>query len=464
MLVDQDLKQRARRPRRRSDRLHGRRRRPPRGARRPSRHAADGAAPRTDAPSSPPRRHGGRQRAAVPAGRAARQRRAAERVESCATRSPPQAFARVMPSARRALERARAERRTTCEPTGPGGRVLKEDVLRAREKRRGAGRQPARAGADRGERDEEVVPMSPIRRRIAERLVEAQQTAALLTTFNEIDMSAVMALRKQHQDAFRRSTASSSASCRSSSRRRSTRSSWSRRSTPRSAATTSSISNYYDIGIAVGGGKGLVVPVLRNAERLSFAEIELAIADFGARAQGQQARRSTSCRAARSRSPTAASSARCSRRRSSTRRKAASSGLHAIQDRPVAVDGQVVIRPMMYVALTYDHRIVDGREAVTFLKRIKDCVEEPSADACSKSEATGATDGDTARFDRHRRRPRRLRRRHSRGAARPERRVRRERAGARRHLPARRLHPEQGAARVQRALPRGVARARATSA
>ena len=226
--------------------------------------------------------------------------------------------------------------------------------------------------------------MSQRRRHIAERLVEAQQHRG----------AAHDVQRDRHVRRDGAAQASTSRPSRSATAsklglhvvlrqgRRSTRSRRFPRSTPRSAATTSSTSNYYDIGIAVGGGKGLVVPVLRDAERLSFAEIEAAIADFGQARRGKQAHARRAARAARSRSPTAASTARCSRRRSSTRRRAASSACTPSRTAPSPSNGQVVIRPMMYVALTYDHRIVDGREAVRFLVRIKELVEDP-ARCCS---------------------------------------------------------------------------------
>ena len=221
--------------------------------------------------------------------------------------------------------------------------------------------------------------MSPIRRRIAERLVEAQQTAALLTTFNEIDMTAVMALRKEHQEAFSEALRRSklgfmSFFVKAVDRRAQARS---RQLNAEIRGTDIVYHNYYDIGIAVGGGKGLVVPVLRNAERLSFAEIEQTIADFGKRAQENK----LELEELQGGTFTISNGGIYGSLLSTPIVNPPQSGilgLHAIQDRPVAVNGQVVIRPMMYVALTYDHRIVDGREAVTFLKRIKECIEEPA--------------------------------------------------------------------------------------
>jgi 2-oxoglutarate dehydrogenase E2 component (dihydrolipoamide succinyltransferase) len=228
-----------------------------------------------------------------------------------------------------------------------------------------------------GSREEQVVPMTPIRRRIAERLVEAQKSAALLTTFNQIDMSAVMALRKQHQQTFQAKyqvkvgfmsffvKAAIEAL----------------KATPQLNAEVRGhdivYRNYYDIGIAVGGGKGLVVPVLRNAERMSFAEIERAIADFTQRAQSNQLKVDE----IQGGTFTISNGGIYGSMLSTPIVNPPQSGvlgLHAIEDRPVARDSAVVIRPMMYVALTYDHRVVDGREAVTFLKRIKDLIEDPA--------------------------------------------------------------------------------------
>jgi 2-oxoglutarate dehydrogenase E2 component (dihydrolipoamide succinyltransferase) len=277
--------------------------------------------------------------------------------------------------------------------TGPGGRVLKEDVERqvAAGARPGApapdGAKPiAPAQADLGvgravpvhaADGEEVVPMTMLRRRIAERLVQAQQTAALLTTFNEIDMSAAVALRKEHQEAFQTRygiklgfmsffvKAAIDAL----------------KAVPAVNAEIRGASivykNYYDIGVAVGGGRGLVVPVVRNADRLSFAEVELVVADFAKRAQDNTLKLEELTGG----TFTITNGGIYGSMMSTPIVNPPQSGIlgmHAIQERPVARDGQVVVRPMMYVALTYDHRIVDGREAVTFLRRIKDVIETPA--------------------------------------------------------------------------------------
>lgn len=218
--------------------------------------------------------------------------------------------------------------------------------------------------------------MSPMRATIARRLVEAQQTAALLTTFNEADMSAVIALRTRLRESFEKKygvklgfmsffvKAAVDALKQFPAVNAEIR------------GETIVYRNYYDIGIAVGGGKGLVVPILRNAELMSFAEIERAIADFAARAKENRIGLEELKGGTFSISNGGIYGSLLSTPIVNPPQSGIL-GLHAIQDRPVAVDGQVVIRPMMYLALTYDHRIVDGREAVSFLRRIKECIESP---------------------------------------------------------------------------------------
>ena len=281
----------------------------------------------------------------------------------------------VLPAARRILEQAGIDP-SQVKGTGPGGRVLKEDAERAA--KQGPPASPATDDAPRGgSRREERVPMSPMRRRIAERLVSAQQGAALLTTFNEIDMSAVMALRKQYQDEFVKRheiklgfmsffvKASIDAL----------------RQFPQLNAEideqTIVYRDYYDIGIAVSTDRGLLVPIVRNAEQLGFAEIELAIADFGTRARDNKIKLDELTGGTFTISNGGIFGSLLSTPIVNPPQSGVL-GLHAIQERPVAIDGEIVIRPMMYVALTYDHRIVDGREAVTFLRRIKEAIENPT--------------------------------------------------------------------------------------
>lgn len=306
-----------------------------------------------------------------------------------ATGAPPATEARaagaaahVMPAARRALADAGLQP-ADVQPTGPGGRLLKEDVQR-HVAQGGDGARPAATPTTQpppappaADRHEEVVPMTMLRRRIAQRLVEAKQTMAMLTTFNEVDMSAIFALRDQHGEDFNKKygiklglmsffvKAAIDA-------------------LKRFPAVNAEIrghdivyKNYYDIGIAVSTDQGLVVPVVRGAERLSFAEVELAIADLAKRAR----ERKIAVEELQGGTFTITNGGVFGSLLATpiiNPPQSAILGLHAIQDRPVARNGQVVIRPMMYIALTYDHRIIDGRESVSFLKRIKECVEEPA--------------------------------------------------------------------------------------
>jgi 2-oxoglutarate dehydrogenase E2 component (dihydrolipoamide succinyltransferase) len=217
---------------------------------------------------------------------------------------------------------------------------------------------------------EEIVPMTPIRRRIAERLVEAQKNAALLTTFNQVDMTAVIRLRTEHQDAFHLKYGVRLGFM-----------SFFVKAVIEALKMTPQINaeirghdivfrRYYDIGIAIGGAKGLVVPVLRGAERMSFGEIEKQIADFAARAREGKLKVDELQGGTFTISNGGVYGSMLSTPIVNPPQSGVL-GLHAIEDRPVARDGAVVVRPMMYLALSYDHRIVDGREAVTCLKRIR---------------------------------------------------------------------------------------------
>ncbi|MBI3192225.1 MAG: dihydrolipoyllysine-residue succinyltransferase, partial [Pedosphaera parvula] len=303
---------------------------------------------------------------------------------------PPEGFARVMPAARRALAESGVSPAEVV-PTGPGGRMLKEDVLRAQLEAAPPAPEPAMAPAPAVARapapapapaagvgrTEEVVAMTPMRKRIAERLVESLQKSAQLTTFNEVDMSAVFALRKEYQERFQAKYSIKlgivsffvKAAIEAL------------KQTPEVNAevrgTDIVYKNYYDIGVAVGGGKGLVVPIIRNAERLSFAETELAIADYAKRAQEGKLR----LEELQGGTFTISNGGVYGNLLSTpivNPPQSAILGLHVIQERAVVREGQIVARPMMYVAMSYDHRIIDGREAVGFLKRIKDCVEQPA--------------------------------------------------------------------------------------
>jgi len=227
------------------------------------------------------------------------------------------------------------------------------------------------------EREEEALPMSLLRRRVAERLVQAQQTAALLTTFNEIDMTAVMALREAHQEDFQQRHGVKLGLMPFFVKANIDALKLIPELNAEIRGTEIVYRHYYDIGIAIGSGRGLVVPVLRNAERLGIAEIETAIADFSRRAKANQ----LTLDELQGGTFTISNGGVYGSLLSTPIVNPPQSGilgLHAIQDRPVARDGQIVIRSMMYVALTYDHRIVDGREAVTFLNHITACVEDPA--------------------------------------------------------------------------------------
>ena len=224
---------------------------------------------------------------------------------------------------------------------------------------------------------EEIVPMSRLRQTIARRLKEAQNTAAMLTTFNDVDMSAVMALRKSHQDAFVKKYGIKlgfmsffAKACIAA-----------LQELPAVNAeiygTDLIYKNYYNIGVAVGTENGLVVPVIRDADRMGFAQIESTIADFGKRARDGKL-----SMAEMSGGTFTISNGGIYGSMLSTpilnQPQSAILGMHRIEERPVAVNGEVVIRPMMYLALSYDHRIIDGREAVTFLVKVKENIEDPS--------------------------------------------------------------------------------------
>jgi len=285
---------------------------------------------------------------------------------------------RVMPAAARVLGEAGVPAAGVVG-TGPGGRITKVDAVAATAKPAPPAVKPPASAPPRvgGSREERYQLISPIRQRIAERLVAAQQQAALLTTFNECDMSTVMALRAKFKDQFQERYGAKLGFM-----------SFFVRAAVEALRAVPQVNaeyrephivyrDYCDIGIAVGGGKGLVVPVLRNAETMSFAQIELAIGEFARRAADNKLK----LEELQGGTFTISNGGVYGSMLSTPIINPPQSGilgLHSIQDRPMAVNGQVVIRPMMYLALTYDHRLVDGREAVTFLKRIKDTIEDPS--------------------------------------------------------------------------------------
>jgi 2-oxoglutarate dehydrogenase E2 component (dihydrolipoamide succinyltransferase) len=282
---------------------------------------------------------------------------------------PADDASRSGPAARKLLAEHGLEA-TAVPASGPGGRVTKGDVLAH------IAAQPPATTARSAAPREERVKMTRLRRTIAARLVEAQATAAILTTFNEIDMSAVMAARSRHKDAFEK--------------KHGVRLGFSSffakavvaalREVPEVNAEIDGdeivFKNYYHLGMAVSAPTGLVVPVIRDCDRKSFAEIEAALADLAERARDGK----LSPDEMRGGTFTISNGGVFGSLLSTpilNRPQSGILGLHKIEDRPIAQGGEVVVRPMMYVALSYDHRLVDGREAVTFLVRVKQAIESP---------------------------------------------------------------------------------------
>jgi 2-oxoglutarate dehydrogenase E2 component (dihydrolipoamide succinyltransferase) len=282
-----------------------------------------------------------------------------------------------MPSAARLAEE-RGIAPAALQGTGKAGRITKGDVLEALEARaRPAPREEMQLPAERprGEREERV-PMTRLRRTIALRLKAAQNTAAMLTTFNEVDMGAIMELRNEYKEAFEKRHGVKLGfmsffvkAC--------------IQALQEFPAVNAEIEgediiykNYYDIGVAVGTERGLVVPVLRDADTQSMAEIERNIHDFGTRARDGKLK----IEELQGGTFTITNGGVFGSLLSTPILNAPQSGIlgmHKIEQRPVVVDGKIEIRAMMYLALSYDHRIVDGREAVTFLVRVKESLEGP---------------------------------------------------------------------------------------
>jgi 2-oxoglutarate dehydrogenase E2 component (dihydrolipoamide succinyltransferase) len=302
-----------------------------------------------------------------------------------ATAAPPPADAPLPPSVRRIAAETGIDP-STVSGTGKDGRVTKGDMLAAIER---AAAQPtpvvqpaaavqvrAPSPADDAAREERV-KMTRLRQTIARRLKDAQNTAAMLTTFNEVDMGHVMALRTQYRDLFEKKHGTKLGfmgffvkAC--------------VQALKEIPAVNAEIDgadiiykNYYHLGIAVGTERGLVVPVVRDCDQKSLADIEKSIADFGKRARDGTLKLDE----LQGGTFTITNGGIYGSLMSTPILNAPQSGIlgmHKIQDRPMAAAGKVEIRPMMYLALSYDHRIVDGREAVTFLVRVKECLEDPA--------------------------------------------------------------------------------------
>ncbi|MDP8900133.1 MAG: 2-oxoglutarate dehydrogenase complex dihydrolipoyllysine-residue succinyltransferase [Actinomycetota bacterium] len=301
---------------------------------------------------------------------------------------------RASPSVRKLAEEYGVQL-AEVEGSGSGGRITRDDVERlirqqgssgstsAPEKpaeQDGKGRQPApQPAAQNGRADlEERVRVSRRRQTIAQRLVESQQTAAMLTTFNEVDMTAVMALRKRRKDAFQERTGA----------RLGFMSFFAKaaigalKAYPKVNAELQGnelvLKRYYDLGVAVSTDEGLVVPVVRDADRKSFAEIEGGIADLAVKAREGKLKIEDLTGG----TFTITNGGIFGSLLSTpilTMPQVAILGMHKIQERPMVVDGEVQVRPMMYLALSYDHRVIDGAEAVGFLVRIKELIEDPES-------------------------------------------------------------------------------------
>ncbi|MBL4681801.1 MAG: 2-oxoglutarate dehydrogenase complex dihydrolipoyllysine-residue succinyltransferase [Pseudomonadales bacterium] len=266
--------------------------------------------------------------------------------------------------------------------SGKGGRITKEDVLKAVasvEKQPTVSAMPAAANEPIAEgRVERRVPMTRLRASIARRLIEAQETAAMLTTFNEVDMTAIMELRTLYKDAFEKAHDGTRLGFMSFFVRASVE------ALKRFPAVNASLDGndivyhgYQDVGVAVGSPRGLVVPVLRDADSLTLAEIESQIRDYGLKARDNKLTMDDMMGGTFTISNGGVFGSLLSTPILNPPQTGIL-GMHKIQERPMAVNGEVKIRPMMYLALSYDHRLIDGQEAVRFLVTIKDFLEEPA--------------------------------------------------------------------------------------
>ena len=314
----------------------------------------------------------------------------------------PEAGGKLSPAAKRVAEENKVDPKTVAG-SGRDGRVSKSDVVNYLSLKEGSTPSPATPAAAaaaaaaapsstaakaapaqfvpapsaRGNRAEQHVPMTRLRARIAERMVQAQATQALLTSFNEVDLQAVNELRARYKDPFEKQYGVKlgfmsffAKAC--------------VEALKRFPSVNASVDGndivyheYFDIGVAVSTDRGLIVPVLRDTDQLSFADIEKSIANFASRARAG----SITIEELTGGTFTITNGGVFGSLMSTpivNSPQSAILGMHKIQDRPVVVDGQVVVRPMMYIALTYDHRIIDGREAVQFLVTVKQCLEDPA--------------------------------------------------------------------------------------
>ncbi|MER1090141.1 2-oxoglutarate dehydrogenase complex dihydrolipoyllysine-residue succinyltransferase [Pseudomonas aeruginosa] len=291
----------------------------------------------------------------------------------------------LSPAARKLAEEAGIDPNSIAG-TGKGGRVTKEDVVAAVEAKKNAPAAPAKPAAPAaeapifaaGDRVEKRVPMTRLRAKVAERLVEAQSAMAMLTTFNEVNMKPIMDLRSKYKDLFEKKHNGVRLGFMSFFVKAATE------ALKRFPGVNASIDGndivyhgYQDIGVAVSSDRGLVVPVLRNAEFMSLAEIEGGIANFGKKAKEGKLTIEDMTGGTFTISNGGVFGSLLSTPIVNPPQTAIL-GMHKIQERPMAVNGQVVILPMMYLALSYDHRLIDGKEAVSFLVAIKDLLEDPA--------------------------------------------------------------------------------------
>jgi 2-oxoglutarate dehydrogenase E2 component (dihydrolipoamide succinyltransferase) len=304
--------------------------------------------------------------------------------DGAATVAPATAPGKLSPAAKRVAEENKVDPKAVTG-SGRDGRVSKSDVVNYLSGKEAApnaspaapkSAEPLSVRAP-GARGEQRVPMTRLRARIAERMVQAQSTQALLTSFNEVDLKAVNELRARYKDAFEKKNGVKlgfmsffTKAC--------------AEALKRFPSVNASVDgndivyhDYFDVGVAVSTERGLIVPVLRDADQASFADIEKSIANFAARARAG----TITLEELTGGTFTITNGGTFGSLLSTpivNSPQSAILGMHKIQDRAVVVDGQVVVRPMMYVALTYDHRIIDGREAVQFLVTVKQCLEDPA--------------------------------------------------------------------------------------
>jgi 2-oxoglutarate dehydrogenase E2 component (dihydrolipoamide succinyltransferase) len=298
--------------------------------------------------------------------------------------APGASAAKLSPAAKRVVEENKLDPSTVLG-SGRDGRVSKSDVVNYLSAKDATPAQPkappatarAQSPAARGARAEQRVPMTRLRARIAERMVQAQATQALLTSFNEVDLKGVNELRSRYREQFEKQHGAKlgfmsffTKACVEALRK-----------FPSVNASVDGndivYHEYFDVGVAVSTDRGLIVPVLRDADHMSFADIEKSIANFAGRARAG----TITMEELTGGTFTITNGGTFGSLLSTPIVNAPQSailGMHKIQDRAVVVDGQVVVRPMMYIALTYDHRIIDGREAVQFLVTVKQCLEDPA--------------------------------------------------------------------------------------